>query len=313
MQPNLRLFALIAITAMSFASCKKTADSVQNPTDTTTELAAHADDQSQFSAELDAVTNDVNNAIGDAASFSGKINGEQNVMGLICDASVVLDTVSNPRKITITYNGSNCAGSRTRTGVVVLSMPSSVRWKDAGAVLTVDYQNLKITRMGDNKSLTINGTQTITNVTGGNLWQLSTAGTIIHTISSNNMSVKFDNNTIRTWQVGVKRTFTYNNGIVISTTGTHANGTKTNISQWGTNRFGHSFETAIAEPLVIRQDCDFRVTGGKVEHNGLAATAAVTFGLDATGNPTTCPGTGHYYYKLSITINGITYNGIYPY
>jgi hypothetical protein len=115
------------------------------------------------------------------------------------------------------------------------------------------------------------------------------------------MSVTFDNGSQRTWMVAVQRVFTYNNGVVITSTGTHTDGSNINIAEWGTNRFGHAFSTSILEPLVVRQDCSFRLVSGKVKHTAPAVTATATFGLDASGNPTGCPGTGHYYYKLEWT------------
>ncbi|HRF19588.1 MAG TPA: hypothetical protein PK977_15540, partial [Chitinophagaceae bacterium] len=70
--------------------------------------------------------------------------------------------------------------------------------------------------------------------------------TITHTITSSNMSVTFDDNTQRTWQVARQRVFTYNNGVVITVTGMHAANGITGIAEWGTNRFGNFFTTSIA-------------------------------------------------------------------
>jgi len=227
---------------------------------------------------------------------------------------VVIDTVSNPRTITITYNGSNCFGGRTRTGVIVISMAPGVRWKNAAAVLNVSFQNLKITRVVDNKSITINGTQTYTNVSGGLLVNLPTLNTITHTITSSNMSVTFDNNSQRNWQVARQRVFTYNNGIVVTSTGTRSDGGVTGIAEWGTNRFGNSFTTVITQPLVIRQDCNFRLVSGKVTHTTALFNAAVTFGLDVNGAPTSCPGLASYFLRIEWTgPSGIPRTLILPY
>jgi hypothetical protein len=108
------------------------------------------------------------------------------------------------------------------------------------------------------------------------------------------MSITFDNGSQRTWQVARQRVFIYNNGVVITVTGLHSKGNVTGIAEWGTNRFGHTFTTAIAEPIVRRQDCSFRVGSGKVTHTTNLFNASATFGLDASGNPTTCPGAGYY-------------------
>jgi hypothetical protein len=207
--------------------------------------------------------------------------------------------MSNPRTITITYNGTNCLGTRTRTGVIVVSMAQGTRWKNAGAQVNVTFQNFKITRLSDSKSITINGTETYTNVTGGLLINLAALNTITHTISSSNMSVTFDNNTQRTWQVARQRVFTYNGGnVTITVTGTHSQNGISGIAEWGTNRFGNAFTTAITQPLVFKFDCSFRLGSGKVEHATSFFNASATFGLDASGNPTGCPGANPYYMKI---------------
>lgn len=305
---NFRLMSVAALTVLvTFTACKKES----TPKDNATEVSTHTEDQNYVSNEMDAVVNEANVALENDASFSGKMMGQQDLTN-ICGAVAVADTISNPRKITITYNGNNCFNTHHRTGTVVLSMPAGVRWKDAGAVLTITIQNLKIKRLSDNKSITINGTHTVTNVSGGLMFQLPNLNQIIHTINGN-ISISFDDNSQRTWNVARKRVFTYNNGVVLTITGTHTEGNNTQIAEWGTNRFGHAFTTSITQPLVFRQDCLLRLTSGQVKHEGFA-TATVTFGLDASGNATSCPGTGHYYLKINWTgPNGNSQELIKPY
>ncbi len=304
----LLLSTTIFFLATIFTACKKeTAASDDNAT----EVSVQSDDQARFSTEVEAVANDADLALESSSNFAGRMSGVQTI---ICDATLVFDTVSNPRTITITYNGGNCWGTRTRTGVVVLSMAQGVRWKDAGAALTITFQNLKVTRVSDNKSIIINGSQTYTNVSGGLLINLPTLQTITHSITSSNMSIKFDDNTQRTWQVAKQRVFTYNNGVVITTSGTHTDGSTINIAEWGENRFGHAFASSTVQPLVIRQDCDFRLVSGEVKHTTPLVTATATFGLDVSGTPTSCPGTGHYYFKVIWTgVNGNSATLILPY
>ena len=304
----LYLSAITLSLAFFVSSCKK--DSAAT-TDSATQVTTQADDQSRVSTETDAVTNDVNASLEVSPSISGRDMGFQ---GLICDATIVADTISNTRTITITYNGANCSGNRVRTGVVVISMGAGVHWKDAAAVVTISYQNLKITRVSDNKSITINGTHTLTNVSGGLLINLPVLKTITHTISSSNMSVTFDDGSQRTWSVARQRTFTYSNGVVITITGTHTDGNNTGIEEWGITRFGKSFTNSITSPLVVSQGCSFRITSGATQHVTSLATVAVTFGLDASGNATSCPGAGSYYYKAVWTgANGKVVTVIAPY
>jgi|SRR5436190_1230502 hypothetical protein len=312
MKKTALLHYLFAFTLLiSFAACKKQADKKDND-----EMSVHSDDQSQFSSEIDGIANDADLTI--ESSGSGVTGRFEGIQGTICDASVTLDLAANPRTITITYDGTVCPGAfHKRQGVVVISMAQGVLWKDAGAAVTVTFQNLKITRLRDNKSITINGAQTYTNVSGGLLVNLPNLNSITHAITSSGLSVTFDNNTQRTWQVAKQRVFTGNyltNSAVVTTTGTHTDGNNTGIAEWGTNRFGGSFATAITEPLVIRQDCNFRLTSGRVKHTTSLVTATVTFGLNANGEPTTCPGLGTYYFKVIWTgPNGNSITVIRPY
>ncbi len=306
-----QLLAILASATLIFTACKKES-SGSDKDDRETELSFQSDDQARITMESDEVADEINGIIENSPSLQGRGTGVQ----ALCNATVVIDSVSNPRTITITYNGLNCLGNRTRTGTVVASMPASVRWKDAGAVLTVTINNLKITRVSDGKFITLNGTHTITNVSGGRLRDLPTMGTIIHTIASNNMSIKFDTSAAqRNWNVARKRTFTWNNQSVnITTTGNHTIGANNKVAEWGTNRFGTAFITSIQQPLTVRQSCNFRLTNGQVIHELLGRNLTVTFGLDAAGNPTTCPASNPFYMKLVWTgPNGQSHTVIRPY
>jgi hypothetical protein len=329
-----RIAILIVIAFAGFVfSCKKDNTNNNNYSSTSTNLQTQADDQAMVSDESENVTNDVNTTLASQVSTNGNslkpsivsgttvvnsataVNGAGSVNGdLICDAAVVFDTVSNPRSITITYNGTNCWGNRTRTGTVVVSIAAGIHWRDVGAAVTVTVQDLKITRLRDSKSITINGFKTITNVSGGSLKDLASLGSITHTISDS-ISVLFSDSTTRSWQAAKQRIFTYDNGIVLTTTGNHSDNFHTGIAEWGTNRFGIAFTTLITEPIVIRQDCDFRLVSGQAEIlRSDNITSDITFGLDASGNASGCPGTGNYYLEVVwVAPNGKSYPIILPY
>lgn len=310
MKRYLHLLAFLAIVT-SFTACQKENN---NPTPTKdeseTELSAQSDDQARVSSETDEVADEINTAIEASPSLQGR------GAGTLCNATVTFDTLSNPRTLTITYNGLNCLGNRSRTGTVTVSMPAGVKWKDSGAAITVTISNLKITRVSDGKYITINGTQTITNASGGRLIDLPTRGTIIHTLTSNNMSIKFDTSIHqRAWNIAKKRTFTYTGGKVnISTSGMHTIGSNNKVVEWGQNRFGSAFVTSIETPLLLKQACNFRLTEGQVKHELIGRNLTVTFGLDAAGNPTGCPGANPYYMKIVWTgPGGISHTLIRPY
>ncbi len=324
----LRISLLAASFAVMFA-CKK--DNSQSSTTSNATSAASvqtaADDQTMVSNENDAISNDATSALNGNVSIAGaSLNGTDKAGGAvlggggvlgfsICDATVTYDTTSTTRTITIVYDGLNCQGNRIRTGTVIISVPRGQHWRDKGAVVNVSVDALKITRVRDGKSIIINGNKTITNTSGGLLVDLATTDSIVHDFSDN-MSITFDNGSMRTWQVSKHRVFTYNDGIVVTTTGSHSDGTNNNIAIWGTNRFGVSFTNFITVPKVIAQSCDVRLVSGQDSiSRSDNITSVITYGLDAYGNPiTSCPN-GYLYAKLVWTNgnNGKVYTFIFPY
>ncbi|HVU53775.1 MAG TPA: hypothetical protein VHD83_01915 [Puia sp.] len=315
-----------AVTLMSILyACKK--DNNGDNGTSSADLQVQSDDQTQVTDENDAVLNDVDLTLSSQSTVTGAsvqpgykygitTEGADSVKSFICDATVTLDTSTTTYKVTITYNGSNCAVTRTRKGTVVVSWPKGQTWTTQGAVVTIDIQNLKITRISDGKSITINGTHTYTNVSGGILLDVLFKGTTVtHTITSDNMSVTFDNGATRTWHVARQRVYSrVNNNYLITQTGTHTDGNTANISEWGTNRWGNSFENVITSPLTVDGNCSFRVTSGAIETIRPEVTTTLTFGLDSSGNPTDCPGEGSYYFKLVWEgAGGKTYTFILPY
>jgi hypothetical protein len=312
-----------------FTACKKSS----SPSSTTsqTQLQAQADDEARVSTETDAAFNDVNTVMENQASVTGSSQGrsvrygveveggnQDTVKGsLICNATVTLDTIDNPHTITITYNGKTSDSLRSRTGSIVISWAAGSRWITANDQITVQFQNLAIKRLLDNKSITFNGTHTYTNVSGGSLLSLTSnaATPIQHTITSSNMSITFDDGSQRTWSFARERTFSYNNGLVISESGNHTNDTLTNISEWGTNRFGNPFTAQIRTPLTVKASCGWQVTSGIYVLTNNSGVLTLTFGLNVDGTPATgCALDDLYYLQLNWAgSGGNTYSILLPY
>jgi hypothetical protein len=321
-------FLFVIVFTGILASCKKSNSNNNNGT-SNTDLQTNSDDQTRVSTETDAALDDVNTAMTVQYNVTGAAMGRELVHTIvdgpgsndstaICDAVISLDTASSTYTITITYNGTNCTLNRKRSGSVTISWTKGQIWQNAGSVVTVQFNNLAITRVSDNKTITLNGTHTYTNVSGGSLISLpnSPGTSITHTITSDNMEITFDNGTKRTWNVARQRVFTYNGGFVITTSGTHTEGTTTGISEWGMDRFGRAFDVEIIDPRVISQSCSWQMTAGTVAFVNTLGTTTITYGLDASGTATGCPISGStYYFQLSWTgaAAGKTYSFILPY
>src|SRR5215218_5545515 len=122
-------YRLLSVTTLAFfmllTSCKKDDKPTNNPPDLATEIQVHSDDQNRVSTEVDNVANDAGTALESDVAFSGKMQDNQDI-NIICGATTVVDTLSNPRTITITYNGLDCSAAHMRTGSIVLSMANNV-------------------------------------------------------------------------------------------------------------------------------------------------------------------------------------------
>ncbi|MBL7699773.1 MAG: hypothetical protein JNK79_16520 [Chitinophagaceae bacterium] len=288
------IFSLVFFfSVILFTSCKKDDNSKTN--NESEEVSTAVSDESLVTSELDAIALDAGTAIEYEGSFSGN---NSVVEQIICDATVEFNASSDPMTITINYDGSNCGNGRSRTGSIVLSMVKGTEWKTEGASFTVTFNNLKITKTATNKSITITGTHTYTNVSGGLLVHLANEGPIIHTVTSEDMKISFDNGTARSWNIAKQRVYTYDNGAVLTISGLHTEGDELMVAEWGTNRAGISFTTSTVSPVVVKQSCNFRVTGGAVKHSTNGYSAIATFGLNANGESIDCPGSGSYYYKV---------------
>ena len=331
---NLRhlLFATTLI-GLLFTACKKSSSDSSSSTTSNTDLQTQSDDEARVYTETTAAINDENAAMvgessvtgagfASAARFGvaldGGNGGNGNWTGLLCNATVTIDSTDNPRTITITYNGKTADSLRSRTGSIVISIAQGVHWSEAGAVVTVNFNKLAITRLLDNKTITFNGTHTYTNVSGGSLVTLTSdvATPITHTITSSNMSITFDNGTTRTWSVARQRVFSYSGGIVITETGTYTDGSLQGVSEWGTNRFGNSFTAQIASPLVVSGSCGFQLTSGTHVLTTVGGVLTLTYGLNANGAvASSCPALGSFYYFQLVWAGagGKTYTFVLPY
>ena len=328
---NLYRFMFAAtLSGLLFTACKKSSSSSSNDT-SQTDLQTQSDDQSRVSNETDAAFDDVAAAMTGEASVTGSSEnvsprygvetdgGNQDTVNVsrVANATVTIDTIDNPHTITITYNGKTADSLRSRTGSIVISWQAGTHFSTQGDSVTVQFENLSITRLLDKKTITFNGTHIYKNVSGGSLLSLALGGVsqITHTITSNNMSITFDDGSQRTWSFARQRIFTYSGGLVITENGFHTSGTMTNISEWGTNRFGNSFTAQITTPIVVASTCSWQANSGVYVLTNNAGVLTLTFGLNSTGQPTGCPVSPSVYYFQLVWAGagGKTYTFVLPY
>jgi hypothetical protein len=295
-----RLAPVILFAAVLF-SCSKKTNPLSNTATFTAELREQTDDALRVSTELDAAFNDVDSVLENHAG--------------VCGGTFAINTADTPNVIAITYNGNTCDALRGRTGSISISYPPGSRWDSVGDSINVFFNNLGITRLADNKTLVFYGNFTYRNLSGGKLANLAAGSSVIHAITGSGIQINYDDLVTTSWRFTRQRTYTSNQGIVVSTIGTDSAGSVGNVADWGANRWGNSILLVPTTPLQLSQSCGWKMTGGQATLSNPSGMTTVTFGLDSTGKATGCPLAGsHYYYKLDWTGMGENpYSALLPY
>lgn len=301
---NSILWSLVAITFAIFiiTGCKKKEEEAPVPV-----VPSENASQTQRVSDQSNTENESNQAMDEANSAMGNVSTTRSTQscGMTIDSSLKAQG-----KLTLNYDGSTCSG-KIRTGSITIQLPYSggviTTWSTAGATATLTFNNYKVTYVATNKSLTFNGTHSVTNVNGGGWIQLYLGTPIIHKVRAN-MQLTFDDGTTRTWMAAEKRTITYNNVSEVlkaSTIGDTAIGGHLNVAFWGTNRVGESF--IIDMPTAFSYDlnnpstnCIYKPLTGVIVHYGVLHSITLTYGVDANGVIVT-PGVCPFGYKFSWT------------
>jgi hypothetical protein len=280
----------VAITGLTFTGCKK---------DKNTETAVNTQSLQQLSKDEVTATQISDDALNDAntvLSNSAQLKSTETLWP--CNATIDSTSVVND-SITffITYNGDNCSGTKRREGQVTITKKYQQPWGQQGATAIVHLINLKITKNSNGKWMTLNGTKTFTNVSGGYLWMLgNTMNAIVHKVVGS-FSATFDDSTTRVWSLNRQRTFTGTLGggqLVMTVDGLGSADGYNNLSVWGVNRNGENFYTRITQPVVFKGSCDWDpVSGVKIyQIPSDDKKATVTYGYDSNYNLVTngdCP------------------------
>jgi len=303
----IKYLLVVATASLMFTACKKNKDEIN--TDDVLQQTTSALDQSRVESESNAVMDDANNAIEGVSSTRSMLGlNSINLCNVTIDSSQKLIGL-----LTLVYNGNDCNNIKSRTGSIRVQLPydstttTVTKWKVLGSKITLTFNNYKVTNLSDNKSLTFNGTHSVTNVSGGVIADLfSNSNPIVHKIRAN-MILTFDDGTNRTWQAARLRTFTVvgsgTNGIISATlAGDTTINTIPNVAMWGTNRASEDFYISITTPIfytIYNSSCLYKPLRGVRVHKRLARELTVTYGVDGNGNTTTlgCP----YGYKLNWT------------
>jgi len=275
-------------------------------------------EDSQFmKGEVDQADNDINGSLGDIPTF-GKV--EKILSSHLCGATI--DSLQIAQKILFfNFDGvTPCfSPSRTRHGQIKVQLTSGAFWSDVNAVLTLTYLNFKVTRLYDNRSITLNGIKTLKNINGNDWIGFLTGNTALkYQERAFNINVLYDNGSTALWNSARMTQWTYSPSgpnspkINFTVNGDTALGGFSTVDSWGINRFGQPFTTYYTIPLVSNTYCGlWRPNSGQLTHHVSNSDFGLLLGVDQNGNPT--PYACAYGYKVTWSINGNTYIRILSY
>ena len=301
-----------AFFAFVITGCKKEDKITPDTTEETTASSArtNANDQNNVDQQTNETMDDVNKVLKDNPNTRGE---------LPCNVTIDSSLLMTQGLIKLTYHGLSCDLQRKREGVISLQLPydksinKPIRWSTKGAYVQLTYENFKVTRVADGKSLTFNGQLTATNVTGGGaLNVILLKATVTHTLKGG-LTITFDDGTTRQWAVARTRSYipTLTDIVVEDSGDTLIN--NEHVAYWGKNRANEEFSVSITESIAteiftinpLNIDRLYKPYKGIVKLNTTASAATVktltiTYGVDKNGNQVN--GSGDLYgYKINWT------------
>ncbi len=278
---------IFVIIGLSLTGCKK--EKTTDPSSDSSALQQLANDEQQVESATEESMNDINDLLSGGYLKSTSF--------IPCGATVdSMPVVNDTITIYITYDGYNCSGTRYRTGQVEIKKQVGSHWYQQGATVIVKHINFTITKVTNQKSITINGVKVHKNVSGGLIWQLGTGANVIIHRTWGHINVTFEDGTVKSWNIARQKTFTGSvlTNLVLTIDGFGSAAGFENLAVWGVNRLGENFYTQIIEPVVHRQACNWNPCSGIKKHAIPAdnKSATLTFGYDSNNQPITgneCP------------------------
>jgi hypothetical protein len=292
-------FILIAALSIALTGCKK--DEITEPdiNNGSTSVQQISEDDNFQQKVIDDINMDVEGLM--------SIGSQRSITWLPCNATIDSTSVINDT-ITyyITYHGLNCPETLYRTGKVEVKRHVDILWYMPGATVLVQIINFHVTHVATGRSITINGVKTHTNVTGGYLIQLGYGIDVIIHKTHGFMTITFDDNTNRTWNIARRCVYTGTLGeFVLAVDGFGQVGTYTNLVTWGVARNGDQFYISIPQSVEYKEVCSWDPVSGisNIDIPSGNKGATLTFGYDSNNQPIT-PGDCPTKYKVDWYHNG---------
>ena len=152
----------------------------------------------QGSSEADEAIANANDLINN--KVGGGANQKVSAYNLPCGiVSVDSSTTSGGNKIyKMKYGSQTPCGYKKKSGEVSFVLTNGTSYKDAGAVFTITFTNYVVEIVATGNIVTLNGTISVTNVSGGYIWEplINNSTVITHKVRGN-FSITYPDNTVR--------------------------------------------------------------------------------------------------------------------
>ncbi|MEP7168680.1 MAG: hypothetical protein ABI855_04865, partial [Bacteroidota bacterium] len=172
---------------------------------------------------------------------------------------------SNTGIIKMTYYGKNADNTKGRTGKIEIKLAIDndgkvVSWKTKGAIATITFDQYEVQLLDTtNRQLWINGTCTVTNLSGGLLKKVSgmtlqQGDSLVDKVSAQ-LIFSYNDNVAQIvtwgWTFSQHRSFILNDTVLnASFTGDTMVNNQANVSTVGMNRFEEKFYTDVSTPVL---------------------------------------------------------------
>jgi hypothetical protein len=314
----LSLATTLLCGSLVFTSCKKKKAFKEEDGQTSV-------DNRDVQSENDAAMTDINDIVA-TSELGGKGAGTYQaagVTGTVCGVSIEsYDSING--SIVLNYSGIVC-NNRKREGKIKLTLQGfpNKKWKDAGAVMTIDFMNYKVTRASDGKSVMLNGSQLAVNVSGTTWWDLlfTTAHkSIVSEIKENGgVNVTFSDGKTALYHINRRVTYSWVSGFTYQCTaeGIGSHESLSNLENYGTTRDGDAFTSQVTTPIVWNTTCGwFAPVQGVVDIkvDSKEFNLIVTFAVNSSGQPVSvAANTCAYGWKVEWKHKNKTKNKIFNY
>ena len=196
-----------------------------------------------------------------------------------CIDTIMIDTLSTPRSVTIDFGSDDCVGNDGRVRKGILNITYTGRYREVGSVITIVPENYTV------DGYLIEGVKVIENMGLNDLGQLHFSimmdGRI--TAPNNAWEITWTANRIRTWVEGQSTPTIWDDAYTISGSGS------------GVNRNDIEYTTNITVPLRAEVGCRWIVSGEVTIDPDGYAERFVDFGNGECNN------------GIFVTVNGETY------